>query len=517
MTSAGALDHVLSNVLHYPDDHQVRLALAYLGIDDVGALTMFRGDDFALPYYIPSPENPDNFVETRLVAVHSRRLAAIVDWYYEQPEQRLTTWFNLSSDIFQTWYDNTQKIVDDVPEPTVTPDHALLNAFKSKIKITITDYPKLKEDKQWRSYNRLLKATAASHDTLDVLDPFYTAPPELQDVFTQKLYFMYNVFSQTLNTSKGRLCVRNHESTRDAQLVYKDLLASYTDQLSTEMSATTLRSELTLLKLDEKWRSGYEHFLNLWTTKIQDLESIQDSNVDDDTKRIWLTATLQSHPEMRAAIRQAQTTQLTLSAMDPNAPPPTWDSFYNMLLCTAKVLDKERNETATTQRRNHRTETNRNHNNRSNNRNHGRGHNNRAGRGGGNNNRTNNQNSNRQFTKYTGPNMEMKAEYSFSRAEWPKLTKQQKDSIIALKRNAKGVSNTTSTTTTHQNTNNTRSANTHVSNPTTIPTTVPTVVTTSSDATVHTSNTGTGIRQLLSNSHARAPTNPDRPPHLPPR
>jgi hypothetical protein len=272
----------------------------------------------------------------------------------------------------------------------------LTNAFRSKIKITIADYPKLKEDKQWRTYNRLLKASAASHDTLEVLDISYVPTIVLQDVFTQKLYFMYNVFSQTLNTSKGRLCVRNHESTRNAQLVYKDLLTAYTDELSTTLSATSLRNELTLIKLDEKWRSGYEHFLNLWTTKIQDLESIEDSTIDDNTKRIWLTATLQSHPDMRAAIRQAQTTQLTLHGMDSIANPPSWSSFYNMLLCTAKVLDKEKAETASTQRQNHRTETNRNSNNRSNHRG-GRGNNNRSGRWHNNRNH-NNTNSNRQFT-----------------------------------------------------------------------------------------------------------------------
>ena len=301
MTSAGALDHLLTNVLNYPDNHQVRLALAYLGIDDVGALTMFRGDDFSLPYYIPNPDAPDNFIETRLVAVHSRRLAAIVDWYYEQPTQRLSTWFNLTSESFQEWYDNTQKTQPD-QTPTPSSDTSLINAFRSKIKITIADYPKLKEDKQWCPFNRLLKATAASHDTLEVLQPNYEPPPNLQDVFNLKVSFMYNVFSQTLHTSKGKVCVRSHDSTRNAQLVYKDLLTSYTDELSTTLSATTLRNELTVLKLDEKWHSGYEHFLNLWITKIQDLESIEDAPIDDNTKRIWLTATLQTHPDMRAAI-----------------------------------------------------------------------------------------------------------------------------------------------------------------------------------------------------------------------
>ena len=69
MTSSETLDHV-SNVLNYLDEHLVCLTLAYMRVDDVGALTMFRGDDFSLPYYIPNPEDPDNFAETCLVDVH---------------------------------------------------------------------------------------------------------------------------------------------------------------------------------------------------------------------------------------------------------------------------------------------------------------------------------------------------------------------------------------------------------------------------------------------------------------
>jgi hypothetical protein len=155
---------------------------------------MFRGDDFSLLYYIPNPEDPDHFVETHLVAVHSRRLATIVDWYYEQPTQHLTTWFNLTAESFQEWYDNTQKETP-VINPPETPDASLTNAFRSKIKITITDYPKLKEDKQWRTYNHLLKATAASHDTLEVLDTSYVPTTILKDVLLRNytlciIYFL---------------------------------------------------------------------------------------------------------------------------------------------------------------------------------------------------------------------------------------------------------------------------------------------------------------------------------------
>ena len=48
MTSQGALEHVLGNVLGYPDDHQVRLAFSYFGVNDINALTLFKDDDFTL-------------------------------------------------------------------------------------------------------------------------------------------------------------------------------------------------------------------------------------------------------------------------------------------------------------------------------------------------------------------------------------------------------------------------------------------------------------------------------------
>jgi hypothetical protein len=160
---------------------------------------------------------------------------------------------------------------------------------------------------------------------------------------------MYNSFSQTLNTSKGHLCVQAHETTCDTQMVYCQLIAAYNDKLSATLTATTLQNEFTLHKMDEIWRSGYEHFLNLWTSKIQDLESIEDSTIDNQTKRIWLTATLQINSDMPSTICQAQTTQLTLHGMDSTSTAPTWSSFYNMILSTAKMIDKEKSAISNTQ------------------------------------------------------------------------------------------------------------------------------------------------------------------------
>jgi hypothetical protein len=93
----------------------------------------------------------------------------------------------------------------------------------------------------------------------------------------------------------------------DAQKVYAKLLEAYHDPLSINLSATKLRQELKLMKLDDIWRKSYESFLHFWTAKIQDLDGIEDKPVHDETKRILLTNNLTIQP-----IRQAITTELTI-------------------------------------------------------------------------------------------------------------------------------------------------------------------------------------------------------------
>jgi hypothetical protein len=106
-----------------------------------------------------------------------------------------------------------------------------------------------------------------------------------------------------------------------------------------QLDATSIRSELTIMKLDDKWRKSYATFLNLWCIRVQELESIKDKAVDNETKRSWLTKMLQSHKEMNNAISQAIPAELTLSGINGTASTLSWDNFYNMVLSTAKLLD----------------------------------------------------------------------------------------------------------------------------------------------------------------------------------
>ena len=249
---------------------------------------------------------------------------------------------------------------------------------------------------------------------------------------------MYNVFSQCILSSKGKVCVRNHERSLDGQLVYSDLLDVYTDQLSAQIDATTLRSELTIMKLDDKWRKSYEAFLNYWVSRVQDLESIEDKDVDDATKRIWLTTTLQNHKEMNSAIRQAFTTEITLSGLSGTTAQLPWDHFYRMVLSTAKLLDSASPKADKQNRQVNQSEQNKNSSDR------GRGNGGRGGNQSNNNNNQNQSNKSYTYTPYTGAQMVMEAKMSFSSDDWKKLTSTQKAKLKELKANAKAQSNSQS-------------------------------------------------------------------------
>ena len=61
------------------------------------------------------------------------------------------------------------------------------------VKRSLSDYPKLRHDKMWLSYNRTLKSLAAAHALSDVLYPDYEPPDSETAAFAVKNTFMYSV------------------------------------------------------------------------------------------------------------------------------------------------------------------------------------------------------------------------------------------------------------------------------------------------------------------------------------
>jgi hypothetical protein len=325
-SAQSAFTHVFSNV--FPNDvAQIKDFFEYYGILDMDDFLTLDDSDFNTQYSTPAAPT----LYQILTPLLSKRLGYLQHWYAPQPNQDYSTWFDLTApnDFRQRCVSHNAQRCNPPATPSIVSSSAVpsVPSFRTSMKVNIADYIKLKDDSQWRVFNRQLRAAAASHDTLEVLDPLFLPPTGHEYTFEQKCKFMYNMFSHCILTSKGKVFVPAQEKSLNGQLVYEALQKVYDDQLSAQLDATNIRSELTIMKHDDKWRKSYETFLSHWISRVQELESIEDKDVDDDTKGIWLTNTLQSHKEMNNAIRQAVTTEITLSGINGTAAQLSWDHF----------------------------------------------------------------------------------------------------------------------------------------------------------------------------------------------
>ena len=249
-TPQAAMQHIISilqpnavEITNFFTDYVVFDINAFLTLDEVDFKTS----------YSPASSSTQRSLSPAII----KKLVNLQRCYASLVSPDVSSWFSLTADDFQAWCitTNLQRlsvVTPVVPTAPIPPASTTPPSFRSSIKVNISDYVKLQNDSQWRVFNRQLRATAAIHDTLDILDPSFVPPIGSEAIFEQKSKFMYNVFFQCILSSKGKVCVRNHERSLDGQLVYSDVLDVYTDQLSAQIDATTLRSELTIMKLDDK-------------------------------------------------------------------------------------------------------------------------------------------------------------------------------------------------------------------------------------------------------------------------
>jgi hypothetical protein len=159
-------------------------------------------DDFKKEFQYPDPNDAIQTITSSLKGVTIKKLLLLQKWYATQAVPDYTVWYNLNPTEFNEWRNSyaialsnpaAVQTTSSTPTPTqqsTTP----ANTFRQNVKINVLDCPKLKEDQQWRAFSRQLKATAANHDTLEVLDPTYIPPQTLATAFDQKQKFMNNVF-----------------------------------------------------------------------------------------------------------------------------------------------------------------------------------------------------------------------------------------------------------------------------------------------------------------------------------
>ena len=96
----------------------------------------------------------------------------------------------------------------------------LVLEFKKGIKRDPASFTVLKDNKQWDSVHRTLKAQTCYQDFDDVLNPCYV-PNTAEDIalFDEKQKYMCSVLERILQTDEGKVIVRSHDADHNAQSI----------------------------------------------------------------------------------------------------------------------------------------------------------------------------------------------------------------------------------------------------------------------------------------------------------
>jgi hypothetical protein len=102
MTEESALAHV-NHIFGTIEGENVRLALENGGVEKVSDLKELTFEDLGLLEYTQSATASKEAVAKHLNILQQRKLMLIPLWYEEQEVHELSTWFDLTPELYDTW------------------------------------------------------------------------------------------------------------------------------------------------------------------------------------------------------------------------------------------------------------------------------------------------------------------------------------------------------------------------------------------------------------------------------
>ena len=204
------MTHVLDNVLQLPmtsRTSRIRHILLQNNIVSISVLVNYLEED------LRDIEGDFDGTIKKLQPGEVRTILHLQEWGTHEGTCTLDDWYELNADTFDDFLQELddrqrahQRSIRDTPHssPQVMPAPPVVVKnpaveFSKGTKRNLSDYPILKEDKGWYTFNRTLHAVAASHGVSEVLDPTYTSQTAAdEELFKAKNVFIYNVLIQAL-------------------------------------------------------------------------------------------------------------------------------------------------------------------------------------------------------------------------------------------------------------------------------------------------------------------------------
>jgi hypothetical protein len=341
-TAQSALEYVLSDVLGERPVRSpnllgpYRAAFEAAGVTDITEFSIIEDDDWkeiefiiktfkSEPSNIPGspPQTSVDPVTRRLSLVERRKLTQLQSWHMDFGMQNpdvssVSAWFQLTRELFAEWMEHyrtprgTPPSVgggDDIPTvPKTSESKKLLESFNRKLKMDPSDFKPLKEDKYWLGFYRSLLVTARAQNVERIFDLDYdwtSLADEERELYNLQQKYCYSVLSRIIQTSQGKVYIRQHAVDGNATAVLYELVEYYTHSRVAEIAATETLTKINTLRMDSKWSTGAVAFLNYWKNIVLDLDEIKSEDGGATTaaqKKDWLIASLSTNETMTSAI-----------------------------------------------------------------------------------------------------------------------------------------------------------------------------------------------------------------------
>ena len=148
--------------------------------------------------------------------------------------------------------------------------------FRRSVKRDKSHYTDLKDDKYFNTWNRGFVATAHMHHTHLVLDEAYVPRTPMDIALFQDMQtFMYAVLEEHLKTDTGKSLVSQYEMTRDAQSVYRELKKHALNSTAAQLSGDTLLQYITSSRFPGTWRGTAHSFVLHWKEQVAKYERLE--------------------------------------------------------------------------------------------------------------------------------------------------------------------------------------------------------------------------------------------------
>jgi hypothetical protein len=214
-------------------------------------------------------------------------------------------------------------------------------SFECGIKKDKDQYPEFTNEKNWYNFCHDVEATAATHNTIEVLDFAYTpnhADADNVGLFTSKNRWMYSVLSAKLKTDTGMEIIQNHDLDCNAQIVWKELVDHHQNSQVGVYKKEELYRHLMNHKYDPNlWKGIISLFFINYNQKMREhYQSCNPGKIPSNyTKLTMLQAAISTIPTLNDIKNKCNISRTQ------GLPYLTLDAYDAIVKATAQIQDKE--------------------------------------------------------------------------------------------------------------------------------------------------------------------------------